>query len=368
MTTPPNPITPPLSRDEQIAWLRLLRSRRVGPSTFFRLLTEHGSAGLALAELPRIAAAAGVKDYAVCCEAAALAEIRAGKIAGARLSFFGDETYPKALMTIGDAPPVIWTRGVREVLTRRAVAIVGARNASSLGLRTAKLLAGGLSEAGFLVISGLARGIDTVSHHASVRRGTVAVLAGGVDVVYPADNASLMQEITDTGLCLSEQPMGLQPMARHFPRRNRLIAGLAEAVVVIEAAADSGSLITARDALDQGREVLAVPGHPFDARSSGCNMLIRDGATLVRDVRDVIEALGERSVVAPVAAPIPQPKIDVTGLAGEIIARLSVSPLPEGELIRDIPAPSEVTAAHLTELELSGRVTRHSGGVLSLVA
>jgi DNA processing protein len=181
------------------------------------------------------------------------------------------------------------------LLARPMIALVGARNASSLGTRMARRLAEELGEAGYVVVSGLARGIDTAAHHASLATGTVAVMAGGVDIVYPVENAVLAQEIAETGLRLSEQPMHLEPQARHFPRRNRIISGLAKAVVVVEAAAKSGSLITARTALDQGRDVLAVPGHPFDARAGGCNMLIRDGAVLVRSAADVIEALAREA-------------------------------------------------------------------------
>jgi DNA processing protein len=200
--------------------------------------------------------------------------------------------YPQALRDLTDAPPVLWALGDLSLLHRPMVALVGARNASSLGLRMARKLAAGLAAAGYVVVSGLARGIDAAAHEAALTAGgTVAVQAGGVDVIYPPENAALAGEIGRAGLRLSEMPPGEQPLARHFPMRNRLISGLSRAVVVVEAAARSGSLITARDALDQGREVMAVPGHPLDARAAGCNLLIREGAVLVRGVEDVLEAL-----------------------------------------------------------------------------
>jgi DNA processing protein len=241
----------------------------------------------------------------------------------------------------------------------------------------ARRLAEELGEAGYVVVSGMARGIDTAAHNASLGTGTVAVMAGGVDVVYPVENAVLAQEIAEKGLRLSEQPMHLEPQARHFPRRNRIISGLAKAVVVVEAAAKSGSLITARTALDQGRDVLAVPGHPFDARASGCNMLIRDGAVLVRGAADVIEALArdgrqpERkpSTLAEVPPPVPERRTlaENSTLHGMILERLGPSPLAEDQLIRDLALPVGAIAPELLALELEGRIRRQPGGLLSLV-
>ncbi|RMD94654.1 MAG: DNA-protecting protein DprA, partial [Alphaproteobacteria bacterium] len=287
----PHPLTPPRSDEDWLCWVRLLRSRRVGAGTFHRLMAEHGTAEAALAALPEVARRAGVEDYTPCSRAEAEDELRRGHQAGARPLAFGAAEYPALLSLIPDAPPLLWALGRVELLARPMVALVGARNASSLGTRMARRLAAGLGEAGFVVVSGLARGIDAAAHGAALDHGTIAVMAGGVDVIYPAENAALAKEIAARGLRLSERPPGAKPVARHFPARNRIISGLARAVVVVEAAARSGSLITARDALDQGREVMAVPGHPFDARATGCNMLIRDGAGLVRGVQDVLEAL-----------------------------------------------------------------------------
>lgn len=370
------PLCPPQSEDELVSWFRLLRSRRVGPATFFRLMKEHGNAKNALAALPEIARNAGVQNYQVCPVSVVVDEIKTGRQAGAEAISFGSADYPENLAQLADAPPLIWAIGDRRLLRRPMVALVGARNASSLGTRMARKLSEGLVAAGYVVVSGLARGIDAAAHIAARDRGTLAVMAGGVDVVYPAENAVLAQEISETGMRISEQPMGLAPKARHFPQRNRLISGLSSAVVIVEAAARSGSLITARNALDQGRDVLAVPGHPLDARASGCNMLIRDGARLVRGVEDVIEALstGEPTESTPVAPEANMTKGDRSAvlnrdqvrLHSEILNRLGPSPVAEDQLIRDLKlAPGDV-APELVALELEGKIQRQSGGLLSL--
>ena len=370
-----HPIHPPRREEDRLDWLRLLRSRRVGPTTFFRLMAEHGTAAAALAALPGIARAAGVDSYATCPEAVVRAELKAGRLAGAKLLAWGEAGYPAALAELPDPPPLLWIQGDAALLARPMIALVGARNASSLGTRMARALAEGLGRAGFVVVSGLARGIDTAGHLAALPTGTVAVMAGGVDVVYPAENAVLAQEIGERGLRLSDQPMGEVPQARHFPRRNRLVAGLARAVIVVEAAAQSGSLITARCALDQGREVMAVPGHPMDARASGCNMLIRDGAVLIRGADDVIEALGAPAPARPrpaaveIAAPPPERRslAETSALHGRILARLGPSPLAEDQLIRDLDLPASAIGPELLALELDGRIERRAGGLLTLV-
>ncbi|MDF1717332.1 MAG: DNA-processing protein DprA [Antarcticimicrobium sp.] len=374
----PHPLTPPTSEDDRFAWLRLLRSYRVGNSTFFRLMAEHGSAQRALAALPSVARNAGLERYAPCPEGQIEAELAAARAAGAALICIGEPRYPADLARISDAPPMLWAVGDAALLARRAVALVGARNASSLGTRMARALARELGAEGIVVTSGLARGVDAAAHLAALETGTVAVLAGGVDVIYPPENAGLAADIAKRGLLISEQPMGTAPQARHFPRRNRIISGLAQAVVVVEAAARSGSLITARDALDQGREVLAVPGHPFDARAAGCNMLIRDGATLVRGGRDVIAALPQQETTAeqpelpaaPPAPPAPPPDKrslrETARLHQQILSRLGPSPLGEDQLIRDLSIPPGQVGPALVDLELEGKITRQAGGLLSL--
>ncbi len=365
---------------DPLDWLRLIRSRRIGPVTFHRLLGEHGSAGAVLAALPAIGRAAGVENYAPCPAEVARQEMARGRALGARLLFWGGPGYPEALMDLPDAPPLLWALGDTGLLARPMVALVGARNASSLGLRMARRLAEGLGAAGQVVVSGLARGIDAEAHRAALPTGTVAVMAGGVDVTYPEENAELAEKIAEQGCVLSEMPLGTEPMARHFPLRNRIVSGLARGVVVVEAAARSGSLITARNAADQGREVLAVPGHPFDARAAGCNLLLREGATLVRGPQDVVEALNlpagaMTAAPPPRVAPLPEPSRepsparrplgDVAALHSTILARLGPSPLAEDQLVRDLALPPSALAPALIMLELEGRILRQPGGLLS---
>jgi DNA processing protein len=259
------------------------------------------------------------------------------------------------------------------------LAVVGTRNASSLGARMARKLAGELSEAGFVIVSGLARGIDALAHHAALDGGTIAVQAGGLDIHYPAENAGLARDIAKRGLCLSEQPFGLDPQARHFPQRNRIVSGLSRALIVVEAAARSGSLLTAKNALDQGREVMAVPGHPMDTRASGCNALIRDGATLVRSAEDVIEALGPAEMAqtdpqaslplqgAPQPDPTPErPWRDRAALNSRILAQLGPAPVAEDQLLRDLGLSAGEAAPSLARMELDGQVTRQPGGLISI--
>ncbi|MGJ8628162.1 MAG: DNA-processing protein DprA [Sulfitobacter sp.] len=371
-----HPPIPPTQEDEQFARLRLLRSRRVGISTYKRLLIEHGTAQNALAALPQVARAAGVSGYQICPEGVVWAELKAARAAGAKLVAQGQSPYPDLLNDLADAPPFLWCIGDTSLLSRPMISIVGARNASSLGTRMAQALARDLAAAGYVVVSGLARGIDAAAHLTSLEAGTIAVQAGGVDVMYPAENTELALNIAKSGLRLSEQPMGLQPMARHFPSRNRIISGLSRATIVVEAAAKSGSLITARDALDQGRDVLAVPGHPFDARASGCNMLIRDGATLVRSANDVLEALGPLSDTLntpelPFLTANPdKPKRSLRETAAlhlQILSRLGPSPVAEDQLIRDLKAAPSDVAPILVDLELDGQIARRPGGLLARV-
>jgi DNA processing protein len=376
---PPLDFTPPPVSDERerLLRLRLIRSRRVGPATFLRLMAEHGTAEAALAALPDVARAAGVKDYTPCPEPVAAAELRAAARAKARMLSLGDPGYPKTLAGVPDAPPVLWAMGRTELLDRPAVALVGTRNASALGARMTRRLARDLGAAGFVVVSGLARGIDAIAHDAALETGTAAVQAGGLDVIYPAENAALAERIGKDGVRLSEMPFGLQPQGRHFPRRNRIVSGLAQAVIVVEAAARSGSLITARAALDQGREVMAVPGHPLDSRASGGNLLLRDGAVLVRGAEDVIEALGAPE--APNAAPKPQSEPDrrptappapmpAGGVEALILDRLGASPLDEDQLTRETGRSAREVAQALAVLEMAGRITRGPGGAVALAA
>jgi len=370
-----HPPLPPTPEDEQFARLRLLRSRRVGISTYKRLLIEHGTAQNALAALPEVARAAGVSEYEICPEGVVRAELRAAHAQGAKLLHIDHPDYPSALAELDDAPPFMWLLGDPALLARPMIALVGARNASSLGTRMARTLAHDLGEAGYVVVSGLARGVDTAAHLAALPFGTIAVQAGGVDIMYPVENTVLANDIAQKGLRLSEQPMGLQPTARYFPKRNRIISGLARATVVVEAAAKSGSLITARDALDQGRDVMAVPGHPFDARAAGGNMLIRDGATLVRNAADILDAIGPLHGDTP-QLPLPGPRAEqprkprrslreAASLHLSILQRLGPSPVAKDQLIRDLQLPSSALTPALVELEMDGKVVRGAGGLLS---
>ncbi|NIZ08965.1 DNA-processing protein DprA [Pseudooceanicola sp. HF7] len=379
-----HPPLPPTTEDARLAWLRLLRSRRIGISSFYRLMAEHGSAEAALDHLPEIARAAGVEKYSPCPMSVAEQELARGHRNGAHLLFVGGPGYPKQLLDLNDPPPMLWVLGRPELLNAQMIAVVGARAASSLGLRMAKALARDLGDAGYVVVSGLARGVDAEAHEAALRSGTVAVQAGGVDTIYPKENADLSARIARNGLRISEQPMGFAPAARHFPARNRLVAGLSRAVVVIEAAGRSGSLITARTALDQGRDVMAVPGHPFDPRAAGCNMLIRDGAVLVRNASDVIEALGPEQYSLPeprpparrAPQPAPQKPAEVPpeaalerslALHAQILEKLGPYPLQEDELIRNVAVPASTLTPVLTDLELEGRIERQPGGFIAVV-
>lgn len=308
-----------LNDDQRLDWLRLIRSESVGPRTFRALLNRFGGARAALEALPEVSRRAGrpVAPYDL---ADAERELAQAARLGVRFVALGEAEYPPALQAIDSAPPLIAVRGRAEALRRPAIGIVGSRNASALGLKFAGMLARAFAEAGYVVVSGLARGVDTAAHEASAEAGTVAVFAGGADVIWPPQNEGLAGRILGAGAIVSEMPLGWQPRSRDFPRRNRLVSGMALGVVVVEAARGSGSLITARFALEQGREVFAVPGSPLDPRATGANDLIRQGATLCADPAHVLEAL--------------QPQFEF-GLAGSG----GVSGVAEPEARREFPRP-----------------------------
>lgn len=364
----------PHTKGDAIAYIRLARAPRVGPVTFLRLLRQFGSAGAALEALPDIAADAGARDYALNSDAQARAEYDACKALGATLFCLGTEAYPAHLADISDPPPILWALGNTDLLSRPMVALVGARNASATGRRMAAKLAAELGELGYTVVSGLARGIDHEAHKAALETGTIAVTAGGLSNIYPTENKDLFAQIQENGLHLTETPPNLAPQARHFPQRNRIISGLAQAVIVVEGAARSGSLITARAALDQGREVMAVPGHPLDGRAAGCNMLIRDGAALIRsgeDVHEILQPAGEAPEISP-ELPLPEPQenppeaTNELGLSAALIGLLSPSPVPEDDLIRQLAAPPPVVMQALQELDITGKINRQPGGMVAL--
>lgn len=369
-----------LSDAERHDWLRLIRSENVGPRTFFRLLEHFGSAAAALDGAPELSRRGGRKRVIrIADPATADAEIDANRALGARLVAHGEADYPDALAAIDDPPPLIGIIGDASLLSRPCIAIVGARNASAAGRRIARELAAELGEAGYVVCSGMARGIDAAAHQSALGGGTVAALAGGVDNVYPPENQALYDEIAARGALMSEQPAGTEPTARHFPPRNRLIAGLAQGVVVVEAATRSGSLITARLALEQGREIFAVPGSPLDPRARGPNRLIRDGATLVETASDIVDSLAgplsRRRVMrtGEPAPPHPDPEAalgdsDVADARQSVIEMLGATPVTVDELVRECQLSPPAVQTALLELELAGRVERQPGNRVSLVA
>ncbi len=271
--------------------MRLIRTENVGPIAFFRLLSRCGSVEAALEEAPRLARRSGRASFKLCSEKDAASETAQGEAEGGRLVAFPEPDYPALLRVIPDPPPLLWMMGAPELGGRPCAALVGARNASAVGLTLASRIAQELGEEGVTVVSGLARGVDAAAHSAALETGTIAVLAGGPDVLYPPENAALHRAVRENGLIVSERRWSAQPTGRDFPRRNRIIAGLSHAVGVIEAAARSGSLITARLAAEQGRDVLAAPGSPLDPRSAGCNRLIRDGALLLETADDLLAVL-----------------------------------------------------------------------------
>jgi len=353
---------------ERIARLQLARSERIGPVTFAQLIARYGSAQAALDALPGLIRKAGGAAYTAAPRDRIEAEIAAGEALGARLVVIGDVDYPEMLAAVDPAPPVLWARGSLDSLQKEAVAIVGARIASAGGQRIARGLASQLGEAGMTVVSGLARGIDAAAHWGALSTGTVAVLGGGVDDVYLSDNQDLYDRIVAEGCILSESPPGTRAQARDFPRRNRIISGLSRGVIVVEAEIRSGSLITARLAAEQGREVFAVPGSPLDPRSRGPNALLRDGATLCERVEDVLDALGSVRT-ARVKPGRPAPVEIATDLDDAILsaveALLSPTPTPRDDLARSVGLPVAVVSGALLELSLVGRARLLPGGLAS---
>ncbi len=379
----PNTIKP-LDDEARLAWLRLIRSENVGPVVFRQLLDRFGSPAAALSALPEVAARAGGKRrIRVCSEADAEAEMTATRRAGASLLAWCEPTYPALLRELEDAPPLLIVLGDPAALSAPAVGIVGARNASANGRRFAQGLAAEIAEAGYAVVSGMARGIDTAAHLGALPRPSVAVLAGGVDVVYPPENDRLHRDLQEKGAVISEMPLGTKPQARHFPRRNRLISGLSCGLVIVEAAKRSGSLITARFAAEQGRDVFAVPGSPLDPRAAGCNHLIREGATLVESAAQILDDLrapspapAGSSAPGPAAtglqqasasqAPPPPPAVSDGVEAGpnerrDLEELLGPEPIMVDELVRLSGLPIGVVHSALLDLELAGRIERHPG-------
>ena len=362
-----------LNDSERRAWLRLARTENVGPVTFAGLIARFGSAAAALAEVPRLAARGGGKNFILPPEDEVTRELAELARLGGRMIASCEPDFPHGLAAL-DPPPVIAVLGHAAMLKREMVAIVGARNASALGRKFAFVLSQELAAAGLAIASGMARGIDSAAHEGALGAGTVAVLAGGVDIVYPPENQKLYDAIRDQGAIISEMRLGEAPQARHFPRRNRLISGLARGLVVVEAAERSGSLITANYALEQGREIFAVPGSPLDPRARGANRLIREGATLTESAEDVLSVLRpimgsgfrEPGPDNPPAAPNPAAlEAEADRVRQQIEEALGPAPVAVDELIRQTGAPASAVLTVLLELELAGRCRRHPGNFVS---
>ncbi|WP_421729347.1 DNA-processing protein DprA [Brevundimonas sp.] len=356
-----------LTEAERIARLRLARADRVGPVSFKQLLDRFGSAKRALDALPDMVRRGGSTGYALPDPARIDAELAAGEWRGATLIVLGDAAYPPALAAVDPPPPVLWALGDPALLSREAIAVVGARIASAGGQRIARGLSQGLGQAGFVVVSGMARGIDAAAHEGAIETGTVAVLGGGVDDIYPPEHADLHARLAERGCVVSESPMGARAQARDFPRRNRIISGLSRGVIVVEAELRSGSLITARLAGEQGRDVFAVPGSPLDPRSRGPNELLRQGAILCEGVDDVVRAFETlRYLGEPPSEPFDMGQDIDAALIERVAALLSPTPTPRDELARACGAPVSQVAAALLELSLAGRASLLAGGLASL--
>lgn len=364
-------------RKDVIAWLRLIRSEHVGPVTFRRLLERFGTPEDALAALPDLARRGGRSGYRACPPATAERELAAAQRLGLSILKLTDRAYPACLRATDDAPPVLYVRGQAELLGRDAIAMVGARNASLQGRNLTRRLAAELGAAGLLIVSGLARGIDAAAHEGGLSTGTVAVMAGGIDIVYPPEHERLYADIAEHGALVSEMPPGTEPQARHFPRRNRIVTGLSLGVAVIEATLRSGSLISARLALEQGREVFAVPGHPLDPRAAGPNRLLKDGAVLVESAADILDGLktmrsgpleeGARDLFT--AAPATRPdEAAVAEARTRILDLVGAVPTALDDILRETGITPPVLAMAVLELELAGRIHRQGGNRIAPVS
>ncbi|WP_294645584.1 DNA-processing protein DprA [uncultured Aureimonas sp.] len=376
MTPLPAAASPVLSEAERLAALRLIRSENVGPVTYAKLIARFGTPSAALAALPDLAARGGARRQVAMAPLASIeAELASAQRMGARFVIQGEADYPAMLLRTDVAPPVLAVMGETAQFERSAVAIVGARSATAAGGKLARLFADGLGREGYSIVSGLARGIDTAAHEASLGTGTIGVFAGGLDRPYPPENRPLMRRIVDGGGCLvTEMPFGWEPRAVDFPRRNRVVVALSLGVLVVEAAMRSGTLISARLAGELGRLLFAVPGSPLDAKSAGCNALIKDGAMLVTEPADILDALApldDRSVARHglFAEPSPSHPFDEPGddERSRLVRALSTTPVSLDDLVAHAEVEWSVAQVVLLELDLAGRLERHSGGRLSLL-
>ncbi|MBB4198355.1 DNA processing protein [Rhodoblastus sphagnicola] len=387
-----------LTDAQRLDWLQLIRCDNIGPRSFHKLMLRHGSAAEALAALPALIRMGVGRKITIASRESAARELAAAEKIGARYVAFGEADYPQGLVHIEAPPPLICLRGDAGLFARPIVAVVGARNASGAGLTFTERLTRGFGAAGFVVVSGLARGVDSCAHKAALATGTLGVLAGGLDRFYPPENAGLIEQVAARGAILSEMPLGCEPRGRDFPRRNRLVSGLALGVVVVEAERRSGTLITARFAREQGRELFAVPGSPLDPRTEGTNDLLAEGAFMCRSADDVVERLAplarrgagygmlaepgaayvheplwdEYDEDAPAVEPAPPERFAAsrntsrTAVAAPVEQFLSPTPLSVDELARASGWPPAEIRQRLQDLELENRIERHSGDRVSL--
>lgn len=359
-----------LDDKEKIAWLRLIRTENVGPITFYNLIDTFKSASKAIEALPTLSRRGGrLKDLKLFDEFAAIEEMEKLARLGGEMIFAAEKYYPLSLSAIEDAPPVLSVLGNKRLLNLPTIGIVGARNASLNGRKFAEKLAKDLGMGGQMVASGLARGIDASAHAGALETGTIAAVAGGVDVIYPPENTQLHNQIKNEGCIVAESPLGMEPMARHFPKRNRIISGLSSGIIVVEATVKSGSLITARMAAEQGRDVYAVPGHPFDPRASGPNKLIQDGATLVQTAADILDNIAQFSATRPALQdgeqqawiPASLDENEAEDVRDIVLQNISPVPLTVDELVRNCHLTIPAVQMVLLELELAGRIQRLPG-------
>jgi DNA processing protein len=363
-----------LTDEQRLDWLQLIRSENVGPRTFRTLINHYGSARAALAALPDLARRGGAATPArICPRSEAEREFATALSLGVAFVALGESDYPARLRAIYDPPPLLARRGVHAALTSPMIAIVGSRNASAVGVKFAETLARELGKEGFVIVSGLARGIDLAGHRGSLLTGTVAVLAGGHDRIYPPEHLEILEKILESGAAVSEMPLGREPRAQDFPRRNRLISGMALGVVIVEAARRSGSLITARMALEQGREVFAVPGSPLDPRAEGTNSLLKQGAALVTETSDILRVV--QPILDRSELPAQEPETDDLSVAAEapsderarVISLLGTTPASIDDILRLSGTSPAIVRMVLLELEIAGRLERHGNGLVSLL-
>jgi len=378
-TAAPLPVSA-LDDAERLACLRLIRSAHIGPATFRDLINHYGGAKEALKAAPALARRSGRREIRICPEADAEAELGAARKAGASAVFTIEPGYPRLLALTDAPPPLLYVKGRSALLSQPSIAIVGSRHASAAGLKLARMFAHELGSAGLVVVSGLARGVDGAAHEASLVMGTVAVLAGGIDIVYPPEHVDLQARIGEIGCLVSEQPPGFVARAKDFPRRNRLISGLSLGVLVIEAARRSGTLVTARFAGEQGREVFAVPGHPLDPRAEGTNLLLKAGATLTTEPQDVLGALAPQlkgegfslaeAAASSFAAPLPAGGSTPRPEPGDrerarVLSLLGPHPIDMDEIARASELDARAVRIVLMELDLAGEIVRHGQQLVS---